>query len=252
MLTDEKDGTSCQISTENLNHRQLFVYELDDATDIEAIEIVSGSYTLDLDVYVSETASTVFSGEPIANFSRADGAYSNDSLQMISASGVRYVGFYMNFVYQTVFSEFRIFTNPVKTYSQSGFAGDSSSFGCKVINYLGDTEVNSMDIAEGYKVTVFSGEKCTGKSLVFGRKVEDFSALDFTVASICVETTNKYIVSDVNDDTDIDVRDLVVLKKITVNLCESNLAADIDNSGKVDANDLTYMRKIILGIVSNE
>ena len=56
---------------------------------------------------------------------------------------------------------------------------------------------------------------------------------------------------DVNKDGNVDIKDIVSLKKYLSN-CGNSINksnADFDNSGKINSQDLTILKKILLGIL---
>ena len=73
-------------------------------------------------------------------------------------------------------------------------------------------------------------------------------------ACTCVMTSaaTPLRIGDVNLDGEINILDLVRLKKASVNFIEldgvETIQADFDESGAVDADDFTFMRKAIIGI----
>ena len=59
----------------------------------------------------------------------------------------------------------------------------------------------------------------------------------------------KYMLGDTNDDSEVDIRDLVHMKKYfankdTVKINASN--SDLDGNGKIEAKDLAALRKMVL------
>lgn len=66
------------------------------------------------------------------------------------------------------------------------------------------------------------------------------------------DITTEYISGDLNGDGEVDIRDLVRLKKTLAGSTENNAASpDIDNSGDTTAIDLTFLRKFLLGIIAD-
>lgn len=59
-----------------------------------------------------------------------------------------------------------------------------------------------------------------------------------------------YKIGDVNNDGEVDILDLIAIKKHTVgnkpNICVA--AADMNGDGEINAEDITIMKKILLGV----
>ena len=81
---------------------------------------------------------------------------------------------------------------------------------------------------------------CTDRvGTAYGFKLTDISA--------------EYISGDLNGDSEVDIRDLIRLKKILLGNAQSESASsDVDSSGETTANDLTFLRKLIIGILAKE
>ena len=61
----------------------------------------------------------------------------------------------------------------------------------------------------------------------------------------------KYMLGDTNDDSAVDIRDLVHMKKYLADkdAAKINVSnSDLDGSGKIDADDLSALRKMLLSI----
>ena len=71
------------------------------------------------------------------------------------------------------------------------------------------------------------------------------------VCSVCGETEYVFGLVDVNSDGEMNVKDLINLKKQLANPDEdiSGPAADVDCSGTVDVLNLTQLKKILLGSI---
>lgn len=94
-----------------------------------------------------------------------------------------------------------------------------------------------------------SGYKLAGWS----RNGEYFN-FNYTVKSNMTLTAIWALPGDTNGDGDIDILDLVRLKKYTVKAteckAENRAAADMDDSGSINSLDLTILKKLLLGILN--
>ena len=140
---------------------------------------------------------------------------------------------------------------PIACASLSDSLGNKTKFalGEYSADILSNLSVNAIDLYDGIKVTVYAEDNCTGESFIFGRDVADLSKIDVTLSSVKFEKAEKYTVADINSDSNINLTDLVALKKDIANSeYRNSLASDIDNNGRVNISDVVSLRKILLGV----
>ena len=114
LMTDEDDSARLGIEPENRStSRVCMVYELDDAYDVEAVQVVMNAYDDDCDVFVSTDRSTLFNeGNKIGNIVRDGNAYTTSDTVYAGVENARYVGIYMRDVYQSGICEIRALIEP--------------------------------------------------------------------------------------------------------------------------------------------
>lgn len=141
-------------------------------------------------------------------------------------------------------------TPNIRIYGAADFAGTSIGAVNGVFNasQFGGINALSLKVNEGYKVSVYSGENAAGEKWEFGRDVADLSKTGSNIGSIKVEAVNPWTLYDANEDNEVNILDLVRIKKHLVgfDVTINTLAADADNSGRIEAIDLTMLVKHLL------
>lgn len=137
--------------------------------------------------------------------------------------------------------------------SATDFKGNRKSFafGSYADSYLTDLPLTSLAVDKGTKITIFAKSDYTGEKYVFGRNNSDISGLDIVAASIKIEKADDFTVADINSDGNINLKDLLSIKKdLSTSTLRNELASDLNNDGKVGAGDMTLLCKVLLGTAS--
>ncbi|MBO4734200.1 MAG: hypothetical protein J5662_06975 [Clostridia bacterium] len=107
----------------------------------------------------------------------------------------------------------------------------------------------SLSVNAGYKVSLYSGADYTGNRRFFAVNIADLNAKGISsTSSVKVEVAEAYTPFDTNNDSSINVKDLVRVKRYLLNssLTINELAADSDISGHINDLDLTALRETLL------
>ncbi len=247
-LTDDDEKTNCMISPGDPNNTsEVIVYDLGELVDIKGIEIIGWAYKQDADVYLSATRSNLFDfGNKFSFFQRDENKDTIERLQFTNQKA-RYVGIYMKYVYQTGFSEIKVYASPVLLYDQGGFAGNHTRLDCGIYNI--ETALKSFFLPQGFSMTLYSGKNGMGNSLIFGRSISDLTSVPLkSIASVQIRKVNPYLSGDANGDGSVNVKDIVAMKKSAAGRKETTLAMDFNEDGQVTAYDLIMIRKLLLGM----
>lgn len=136
-------------------------------------------------------------------------------------------------------------------------SGTVTSFGSETDNVIlqliaeGYSEADYEAIVKGNTATYSIGGVAPGTYTLRVVKNNHVTREYTVVVSIddVIQDAKIHLLGDVTGDGNVDVRDLIRLKKIMSKLAESNGAPeDINNDGNVDSVDLAYLRKYLLGI----
>ncbi len=140
-------------------------------------------------------------------------------------------------------------------YSSAYFTGKSTDLFDGEYNCceFDENKVKSLLVNDGYKAVVYSGQDLTGSSWEFGRSIEDLSQLGCDIGSIKIEFIDKWVLYDVNNDKNVNLSDLVRLKKYLAGMDAyiNNICADGNNSGRIDVDDIVLLRKSLLNYNEN-
>lgn len=133
----------------------------------------------------------------------------------------------------------------VVTVKDANNVAYSLANGSAFTDTLGDYAVNKVELAEGYMATLTNSD---GETFIFGKDFAGITAEDYgTITSVSAAVAEEYTEADINGSGEIDVVDLVALKKDIANSSlRSPLASDVNGNGKVNSEDITLIRQLLL------